>query len=147
MKLGLSRNLTLPPEAAAKSIFLQLPQIICLHWGTFPVTQKLHKGSWKECTSYWEYKAQRSSQSIAVSSSLSPDHPPSSQVLSALFQTELGPAFSHPWLGGELAHLQSLTSVCCSHVSSHPPALNIQLFTVLPQHALAADEIQFCVSF
>lgn len=54
MKLGLSRNLAPAPEAAAKRIFLHLPQMICLRWGTFPVIQKLHRGSWEECTSVWK---------------------------------------------------------------------------------------------
>lgn len=106
MKLGLSRNPTLAPEAAAKSIFIQLPQMSCLHWGTFPVTQKLHS---KE-------QSEHSSTLLPVPRPSSQPSPSSRQSCALLLHI-------HGW---EMSWLICRASLQSAALMSHP--------TLLPQH-------------
>lgn len=111
MKLGLSRNPTLAPEAAAKSIFIQLPQMSCLHWGTFPVTQKLHS---KE-------QSEHSSTLLPVPRPSSQPSPSSRQSCALLLHI-------HGWEMSRLICRASLLLSC----PFPPSCLNTQLYTVLP---------------
>lgn len=106
MKLGLSRNPTLAPEAAAKSTFTQLPQMSCLHWGTFPVTQKLHS---KE-------QSEHSSTLLPVPRPSSQPSPSSRQSCALLLHI-------HGW---EMSRL-----ICRASLQS---AALMSLPTLLPQH-------------